>query len=771
MSTLPKPLERDSAPVAEVRSDAFPPGIPWIVANEGAERFSFYGMRAILKLQMIALFLKYVDESTVPEAVRRSAIADSTEVVHLFNAGVYAFPLIGAVLSDRLLGKYRTILWVSLIYCLGHAVLFFMGRFGVIGMFDAALYSMYLGLFLIAVGSGGIKPCVSANVGDQFSAKNGHMVGKVFQIFYFIINFGSFLSTVLTPFLFKWKAIAPHNAEVAFGVPGILMLIATVFFWLGRKKFIRVPPKPGGKLGLLDTVVTTLLFSPLFALIFGYFVVWESFVGRAEAAWSQENAATIAAAAAAGTPMEFSKLAQMGSFFAQYWWLPALALGAVVAGFALFNARQRIQADRTSFLPVLIHAFRNRKARRPGEGFFDPARRELGEEAGDGPPAVLKIMVVFSMVSVFWALFDQHSSTFIDQAKRMALGFSVPAYLGVWGLLATFVLVVFAGVWLFSWISNRPLRRATVLAMLGFVAGAGLVAGVLDVVGPPRGNKVLPVVVRADTRESVILVREGLKGVKEDGVAILVVDGSYGAVTDKDARRAAKQGAKLLVLGSAIEDPAREVAAANGVDLRTYLTHTALVEDVQRMRDHLAEGPTPRMIRVEMGAGQLSALNPLMVMFIIPLLNILVYAPLRKYRGIEVRPLQKMVVGMFLASVSFAAVAVLQIVIERAGDGVVHGLWQSVPYFVLTTAEVLVSITGLEFAYTQAPRAMKSTIMGFWLLCVTLGNLLVAFLAPLQKALELSQFFWVFAGLMGAAAMVFSVLAWLYKGKTYLQHA
>jgi POT family proton-dependent oligopeptide transporter len=98
----------------------------------------------------------------------------------------------------------------------------------------------------------------------------------------------------------------------------------------------------------------------------------------------------------------------------------------------------------------------------------------------------------------------------------------------------------------------------------------------------------------------------------------------------------------------------------------------------------------------------------------------------------------------------------------------VHVLWQVIPYFLMTTAEVLVSVTGLEFAYTQAPRAMKSTIMGFWMLCVTFGDVLVAFLAPLQM-LSLATFFWIFAGLMAAAAAVFAALAARYRGKTYLQ--
>src|SRR5262245_43984005 len=161
-------MQRSEATQTIPQSDRMPPGIPYIVGNEGAERFSFYGMRAILKIHLIALFVHFANEASVSPEVLAEARARSTEVVHLFQAGVYAFPLIGAVISDRLLGKYLTILWVSLIYCAGHAVLAVAGRLGAIGQFEAAEMSMYLGLGLIAVGSGGIKPCVSANVGDQF---------------------------------------------------------------------------------------------------------------------------------------------------------------------------------------------------------------------------------------------------------------------------------------------------------------------------------------------------------------------------------------------------------------------------------------------------------------------------------------------------------------------------------------------------------------------------------------------------------------------------
>lgn len=145
---------------------------------------------------------------------------------HYFTASVYFFPLIGAILSDWLVGKYRIILSVSIVYCLGHLSL----------ALDETRVGLFICLALIAIGVGGIKPCVSANVGDQFGKLNQHPLGKVFGWFYFSINFGAFFSTLITPWL-----LAHYGSRVGFGVPGILMMLATIIFWLGRNEFVRVP--------------------------------------------------------------------------------------------------------------------------------------------------------------------------------------------------------------------------------------------------------------------------------------------------------------------------------------------------------------------------------------------------------------------------------------------------------------------------------------------------------------------------------------------------
>ncbi|HVJ45617.1 MAG TPA: POT family MFS transporter, partial [Luteolibacter sp.] len=203
-----------------------PPGIPHIIGNEAAERFSFYGMKAVLAVFM-AQYLHLMDS----HAVGPMNEAEATARTHLFNVAVYITPFIGALLADVWWGKYRTIIALSLVYCLGHLTLAFMGVFG------NSQWWLFAGLGLIALGSGGIKPCVSAHVGDQFGASNAHLLPRIFNWFYFSINFGAFISMLLTPWLLEWYG--PHWA---FGTPGVLMAIATFVFWLGRNRFIHVPP-------------------------------------------------------------------------------------------------------------------------------------------------------------------------------------------------------------------------------------------------------------------------------------------------------------------------------------------------------------------------------------------------------------------------------------------------------------------------------------------------------------------------------------------------
>jgi len=528
----------------------WPSGIKYIVGNEGCERFSFYGMNAILYIYCAFLFI-----SSGMSEKDSANMAIST--VHLFKTGVYALPMIGAIIADRLLGKYNTIIWLSVIYCLGHLAL---------SLGENSLFGLYAGLSLIAIGSGGIKPCVSATVGDQFGKSNWHLLERVYQIFYFMINFGSFFAVLFIPLVQKW-----YGWKIAFFIPGVLMCIATILFFRGRKHFVHVPPKPGGYLGLLDAFSSILLFS----------VVGSLFITASLPLWVILVVSSI--------------------FF--------------VSGLLLFFYRQRLAKD-DGFLAVAIFIIKewllsskkqkmltvSSKGAAIGGflGACSTANEKFGEEAVEGVKAVVRIMSVFIMVSVFWALFDQHASSWIRQAEMM----------------------------------NRHVY--------------------------------------------------------------------------------------FPFLGS-----------------------------------------------VELLSSQIPSLNPIMVMMLIPFWALCVEPSLKKI-GIILTPLKKMTLGMSLASLSFLFVAWLQMRIDNLEIGQVAVLWQIIPYLLITISEVLVSITGLEFAYSQAPVRMKSTVMGFWLLTVAFGNVLVALLARFS-ALELKNFFLVFAGLMAITAALFAIRTANYHVRDYTQ--
>jgi len=202
------------------RFKSFPKAAPYIVLTETAERFSFYGMKAILSTFLISQFFN----PHADPALQKTAEAHSNEITHLFIALVYFMSIAGGLLADNVLGRYRTIVVTSIIYVIGHAFL---------AAFDTNYNLFFTGLLLIVLGAGGVKPNVSVMVGDQFENQSDANIAKLYDWFYFGINVGAFFSMLLTPVL---KA-SRYGAPLAFGVPGILMFIALVVFLMGTKKY------------------------------------------------------------------------------------------------------------------------------------------------------------------------------------------------------------------------------------------------------------------------------------------------------------------------------------------------------------------------------------------------------------------------------------------------------------------------------------------------------------------------------------------------------
>ncbi|QUN05419.1 oligopeptide:H+ symporter [Shewanella yunxiaonensis] len=329
--------------MASTSTGSWPRQIPFIIASEACERFSFYGMRNILTpFLMTALLL------SVPEELRQG---EAKNVFHSFVIGVYFFPLLGGWIADRFFGKYHTILWLSIVYVIGHACL---------AIFETSKTGFYSGLFLIALGSGGIKPLVSSFMGDQFDQNNKSLAQKAFDMFYFTINFGSFFASLSMPLILKF-----WGPSVAFGIPGVLMFIATVFFWYARKRYVHIEPDAHDPHGFLPVIKSAILTPQPGQTNKG---LWLSIIGILLALFA------------------LSQFAVLGL-------VTSLCLALVLLmGFVGVGASMQLQR----------------------------ARQHHPAESVDGVKAVFRILILFALVTPFWSLFDQKASTWILQANNMA---------------------------------------------------------------------------------------------------------------------------------------------------------------------------------------------------------------------------------------------------------------------------------------------------------------------------------------------------------------
>ncbi|WP_347924341.1 oligopeptide:H+ symporter [Pontimicrobium sp. SW4] len=205
------------------QSDLFghPRGLFYLFFAELWERFSFYGMRALLTLYMIEVIFEALMERDFATAVVYSS----------YGSLVYASTVIGGRISDKILGMRSSIFLGGILMALGHFVLAIENN-----------VAFFLALSFIIVGNGFFKPNISTFVGSLYPDGDTRK-DSGFTIFYMGINIGGFVA----PLLCAWLAKA-YGYHYGFGLAGIGMLTGLIFFWSGIKKNVfgdkGMPPNP-----------------------------------------------------------------------------------------------------------------------------------------------------------------------------------------------------------------------------------------------------------------------------------------------------------------------------------------------------------------------------------------------------------------------------------------------------------------------------------------------------------------------------------------------
>ncbi len=364
---------------------ALPSQSKFIVGNEACERFSFYGMRSILTLFMLHE-LMLTEEQGVG-------------ISHLFIACIYILPVLGAWLADQFLGRYNCILYISLFYCLGHGTLALSDFASNLELQRIIFFS---GLALITIGAGGIKPCVSAFVGDQMQGQSKQDMTRMYAAFYWSINLGSFFAMIAIPVI-----RLNYGYSWAFGIPGIFMGIATLIFYLGRKQYIHTAPAQP------NFVAATIC----------------RIRHGAETASRKFGADTIDKSIATSRGILHSLITIPV--------LIALAIGSYLGGTYL---AQSLGASENSikitallctliYLIILVLIALKKASNKEQKGFFGVAgcmlfnKTKLQQTYSDNDRKesrnMIRVLIVFAMIVPFWSLFDQTMSSWVIQGEKM----------------------------------------------------------------------------------------------------------------------------------------------------------------------------------------------------------------------------------------------------------------------------------------------------------------------------------------------------------------
>ncbi len=206
-----------------------PKGLFYLFFAELWERFSYYGMRALLTLYMVNEFFLYIKDEAAREEM-------SIGIFAAYGSLVYATPVIGGMIADKFIGFKKSILLGGILMALGH---FFMAFYFDAEDFTNGMFGMpiqdinglffYTALALLIVGNGFFKPNISTMVGRLYDDGDKRR-DSGFTIFYMGINIGAFLAPLACGYLGMSEDWGWHYG---FGAAGIGMLIGLIFFWRG----------------------------------------------------------------------------------------------------------------------------------------------------------------------------------------------------------------------------------------------------------------------------------------------------------------------------------------------------------------------------------------------------------------------------------------------------------------------------------------------------------------------------------------------------------
>ncbi|EDW82858.1 uncharacterized protein Dwil_GK24928, isoform A [Drosophila willistoni] len=660
----------------------YPKSVAFIISNEFCERFNYYGMRTILVLYLTNK-LGYNEEA-------------ATVLFHTFTMLVYIFPLVGALIADGWMGKYKTILYLSIVYSIGAMIVSF-GAVPLEGM-PIKLVTI-IGLLLIAMGTGGIKPCVSAFGGDQFLLPDqSAQLAKFFSLFYFAINAGSMISTTVTPILREdVHCFGEHDCfSLAFGVPAVLMLVSVLIFIAGKSRYRCNPP----------------------------------------------------------------------------------------AGNMIFGVSQCITDA--------YKGWRKQRNVEPLPHFLDYAEPTVGPQMVYETKCLAKILVLYLPFPIFWALFDQQGSRWTFQATRMDGD--------VWGyhikpdqMQVVNPLLILAFIPLFDYVVypllkligiKRPLQKLTIgllLAAMGFFLSAGLEMKMeepsplsaptepnmthlrlyngmpcryeftMNINGTSEQHSIEPLGMWSDLAIHLPKSKEyTFKAVSSQG------GGKCSSPIEGKLHLHPGKSIGYFLIGNHIEEFADGLANIHSPNSATYL----------RILINTPKDEGPILLRIP--GSSLSSRS----------LDMRNFSQLHKVsqgygevdiNGKKVANFETKIGGLYSLLLEGNAQAGYQFkMFEVVSPRSISILWQLPQIVVMTAAEIMFSVTGLEFSFTQAPASMKSVLQACWLLSVAIGNMIVVVIAEIKFVDSQSAEFALFATLMLVDMMIFLFLARNYQ---YANHS